>query len=92
MVEARVWRWEEDRWLSVRNGFGAGVVVAVGTGDKAHSERHWTGVGRYGRWHEIVSGFRILHVGMRVGHGEWRRENPSSTLWRRRCDREITPQ
>ena len=56
-----------------------GVEEVVGTGDKAHFERRWTGAGRYRRWHEIVSGFGILHVGMRVGHGEWRREYPSST-------------
>ena len=65
--------------MLVWNGFGLGVVVVVGIGDKAHFERQWTRVGRYRRWHEIDSGFRILRVGMRVGHGEWRREYPSST-------------
>ena len=41
--------------------------------------RQWTGAGRCRRGHGIVSGFQILHVGMRVGRGEWRREYPSST-------------
>ena len=57
-----------------------GVVVVVGTEDRAHFERQWIRpTARCRRWHGIVSRFWILHVGLRVGVGERRSGYPSST-------------
>ena len=44
---------------------------------------------RCGRWHGIVTSFRILHVGLRVGRGDGGGNTLVAPLWRRRCEREI---
>ena len=75
--------------MLVWNGFGLGDVVVGGTGDKAHCERTWTGVGRDRGWHEFGAGFQILRVGTRVGHGDWRMVTLVAPVWRRGCEREF---
>ena len=40
-------------------------------------------------WHQIGTGLRLLRVGVRVGHGDWRAETLVAPLWRGRCERDI---
>ena len=48
-----------------------------------------TRVGLGSGWHEIGSGSRLLRVGVRVGHGDWRADTLVAPLWRGRCERDI---
>ena len=76
--------------MSVWNGFGSGVVVALGTGDKAHFERPWTS-----RRHDEgdgtksfqAFGFCMWDCVLGAGNGEG--NTLVAPLWRRRCEREI---
>ena len=56
-----------------------GVEEVVGTGDKAHLNGHGPADGTVREIARNRSSFWILHVGLRAGSGERRREYPSST-------------